>query len=200
MKTQSVWVMGSLIIDIPPGEDYHKVSTSMTLPIDLTLTSVFPHLHLIGKEMKIIATLPDGSEMPLIWIKDWNFYWQDIFVYREPVTLPKGTRIDVEAYYDNSADNPFNPHDPPEQVLFGNDSDNEMCFAIFQTISDSPNSTRELFPAMMMSFMRDWQSADLSPEVREHIVDEASKLFGAQAGTDTLRRIMLSEPRKRRDK
>ena len=171
-------LLGTLVIEVPPGKARYKTGSSVTLPVDLTLTSVFPHMHLIGKEMKITATLPDKSKVPLIWIKDWNFYWQDSYVYQQPVHLPKGTRIDVDAFYDNSAQNPFNPSSPPKRVLFGNDTTDEMCFALFQAVADEPGAGRRLGMSMMKSFMEQWNTAQLSPDARAKIFSEAMKLFG----------------------
>lgn len=199
LKTQSMFITGSLIIDIDPGDDNYQVKSSVTLPVDLTLTSVFPHLHLIGKDVSVVATLPDGEEMPLITIDDWNFYWQDIYTYKKPVLLPKGTKVDLVAHYDNSADNPFNPNSPPEKVLFGNDSDDEMCFVLFQSIDEGNGGMRRMGPAMMTSFIKEWNEADLSYESREHIVDEALKLFGGgrgREGAEMFRRMLLgSKPK-----
>lgn len=194
LKTQSIFITGSLIIDIEPGEDNYEVKSSVTLPIDITLTSVFPHLHLIGKDVNVVATLPSGEEMPLISIKDWNFFWQDIYTYTEPVHLPKGTKVDLVAHYDNSAENPFNPNSPPDRVLFGNDSDDEMCFVLFQSIDQGRGGMQRLGPAMMTSFIKEWNEADLSYESREHIVDEAIKLFGGgrgREGAEMFRRLLL---------
>jgi thiol-disulfide isomerase/thioredoxin/mono/diheme cytochrome c family protein len=171
---------GTLVIEVPPGKDRYKTGSSVKLPVDVTITSVFPHMHLIGKEMKVTATLPDKSKVPLIWIKDWNFYWQDSYVYQEPVHLPKGTRIDLEASYDNSAENPFNPSKPPKRVLFGNDTTDEMCFALFQAVADEPGAGRQLGQAMMRSFMEQWATANLSPDARGKIMAEAMKLFGGR--------------------
>ena len=169
---------GSLAIEIPPGEKRHKLSSTITLPAGLTINSVFPHMHLIGKEMKITATLPDGGVVPLIWIKDWSFYWQDSYVYNEPVHLPEGTRLDIEAYYDNSAENPFNPQSPPKRVLFGNDTTNEMCFALFQAVADDPTGMKKIGPAMMHSMMQQWNAAPISADARVEIMAEVVKLFG----------------------
>ena len=89
--------------------------------------SVGAHAHYLAKEMKATATLPDGTTQPLLWIKDWDFNWQDRYVYKAPVPLPKGTRIDVRLVYDNSADNPRNPNPAsPKRVLWGEQSFDEM--------------------------------------------------------------------------
>jgi mono/diheme cytochrome c family protein/thiol-disulfide isomerase/thioredoxin len=174
------FVIGTLLIDIPPGSADHAVSASVTLPCEVTLISLLPHMHLIGKEMELTATLPDGSLEHLIWIKDWNFYWQDNYVYREPVRLPKGTRIDVVSRYNNSADNPLNPTKPPRRVLFGNESTDEMCFALFQVASGRPEEDRKLRGALIQSFMKQWNDSSIDAEARATILKEAEKLFGAR--------------------
>jgi hypothetical protein len=171
-------LLGSLAIEIPPGEKRHKLSSKITLPAGLTLNSVLPHMHLVGKEMKVTATLPDGAVVPLIWIKDWSFYWQDSYVYSEPVHLPEGTQLEIEAYYDNSAENPFNPQSPPKQVLFGNDTTDEMCFALFQAVADEPGGMRKIGPVMMQSMMQEWNDAPISTLSRARIMVEITKLFG----------------------
>jgi AhpC/TSA family len=182
MMSRSPFVVGSITIDIPAGKPDYTLTSSVTLPTDVTLISVLPHMHLIGKEMKLTATLPDGNEQSLVWIKDWNFYWQDNYVYREPVRLPAGTKLDVLCRYDNSTANPLNPSHPPKRVFFGNGSTDEMCFGIFQLIVDNPNEQRLLQGALASTFLRDWNRADLDDEARQHIMEEAGKLFGGGRG------------------
>ena len=77
------------------------------LPIDMEALWIFPHMHMIGKEIKITATLPDGTVRTLLCIDDWDFNWQDIYEFAKPVRLPKGTRLTLTGVHDNSADNPF---------------------------------------------------------------------------------------------
>jgi mono/diheme cytochrome c family protein len=180
--SRSPFVVGSIIIDIKPNVPDHTITSSVTLPADVTLISLLPHMHLIGKEMKLTATLPDGKQQSLIWIKDWNFYWQDNYVYQEPVRLPAGTKLDVMCRYDNSSSNPLNPSTPPKRVFFGNGSTDEMCFGIFQLIVDKPNEAQRLQGALATTFLRDWNSAKLDDEAREHIMEEAGKLFGGGRG------------------
>ncbi|MBI2827542.1 MAG: redoxin domain-containing protein [Planctomycetia bacterium] len=180
--SRNPFVVGSILIDIPAGSRDHTVTSSVTLPADVTLISLLPHMHLIGKEMKLTATLPDGKAEDLIWIKDWNFYWQDNYVFHEPVKLPAGTRLDVTSRYDNSEENPLNPSKPPERVLFGNGSTQEMCFGIFQLVVDQPSQERQLAGALMQTLLRDWTTSKLDNEARAKILDEAGKLFGGRGG------------------
>jgi|RhiMethySRZTD1v2_1073278.scaffolds.fasta_scaffold02211_6 mono/diheme cytochrome c family protein len=113
-------------IDIPAGEKSYVISRSATLPVDVKIYLANPHAHYLGKEFKATATLPDGSTRPLLWIQNWDFNWQDGYNYKEPVILPKGTRVDVTISYDNSATNPRNPSSPPQRVWWGEESTDEM--------------------------------------------------------------------------
>jgi hypothetical protein len=113
-------------IDIPAGEKAFQIKDSFTLPIDVDGLAVGGHAHYLAKDMQMTATLPDGSKQWLLWIKDWDFSWQDQYQYKNPVPLPKGTRIDVQITYDNSAENPRNPSHPPKRVTWGEQSFDEM--------------------------------------------------------------------------
>jgi len=172
------FVVGTILIDIPPDSSEHTVTSSVVLPTDVTLISLLPHMHLIGKEMKITATLPSGEEQSLIWIKDWNFFWQDNYVYHDPVNLPAGTKIDVFSRYDNTDQNALNPSKPPQRVLFGNDSNDEMCFGIFQIVADQPSGEQKMRGALMQQFMKQWNDSNIAPDARAVIIEEAGKLFG----------------------
>ena len=113
-------------INIAPGDKNFTIQDSFTVPVDVSVASALAHAHYIGREMKATATLPDGSIQPLIWIQDWDFNWQETYTYKNSFVLPKGTRIDAMLRYDNSSENPRNPSSPPKQVLFGEESFDEM--------------------------------------------------------------------------
>jgi mono/diheme cytochrome c family protein len=121
-------------IDIAPGDSHYVVKSSLVMPRDVKLAGISPHAHYLGKEMKISAHLPDGSEKPLIWIKDWDFNWQGAYQYVTPVTLPKGTRVDLEYTYNNSENNPRNPAHPPVRVRWGEQTTDEMAVAFLSVI------------------------------------------------------------------
>ncbi len=135
---------------IPAGDPRYKVETSFTTPIPLHVSGISPHMHLLGKEMKVTAILPDGSERPMIWIKDWDFNWQGQYGYREPMELPAGTRIHMEAYYDNSSNNPRNPNDPPKLVRWGEQTTDEMSIAFIPVILTNPTDRRRLLTAFAL--------------------------------------------------
>jgi hypothetical protein len=113
-------------VDIPAGKKDYTVNDTFTLPIDVEAFGVSAHAHYLGKELKMTATLPDGKTRELIWIKDWDFSWQEQYHYEDFVSLPKGTRIDAKVVWDNSAENPNNPTNPPKRVRWGLQSTDEM--------------------------------------------------------------------------
>jgi hypothetical protein len=120
-------VVGKRRIDLAPGDSHQVVTDWIEVPQDVELVNIAPHAHLLCKEMKIDARLPDGTSKPLIWIKDWDFNWQGEYRYLEPMKIPKGTRIELQYVYDNSAGNPRNPSSPPRRVSYGEETTDEMA-------------------------------------------------------------------------
>jgi Tfp pilus assembly protein PilF len=118
--------MGSETIDIAAGNGAYEIADSYVLPVDAQVIAVQPHAHNLGREMVAQATLPDGSSRPLITIRDWDFRWQDVYRYAQPIELPKGSRIAMRFTYDNSAANPRNPFQPPHRILWGQNTTDEM--------------------------------------------------------------------------
>jgi peroxiredoxin len=116
------------------GDANAEVRSSAVLPRDSLVLNVMPHMHLIGKDMRLTAVLPDGTEKPLIYIKRWDFNWQESYQYLEPILLPKGTRLNLVAHFDNSAANPANPNSPPREVRWGEQTSSEMCIAFLQLV------------------------------------------------------------------
>lgn len=113
-------------IDIPPGKTDFTIRDSFTLPVDVELVNVGAHAHYIAKTMKAHAVLPDGTIQSLFSIPSWDFNWQGRYEYKDFVRLPKGTTIHAELTYDNSADNPHNPNQPPKRIRWGTASTDEM--------------------------------------------------------------------------
>jgi hypothetical protein len=113
-------------LDIAAGDKDFVIRDSYTLPVALDAVSIGAHAHYIGRKMKMTATLPTGEVKTLLSIDDWDFSWQDRYIFDQFVPLPKGTRLDVEIHWDNSAENPRNPSSPPTRVEWGEQSKDEM--------------------------------------------------------------------------
>jgi Flp pilus assembly protein TadD/mono/diheme cytochrome c family protein len=118
--------LGRQDIDIPAGEPEYVSTDSYVTPISMELTAVQPHAHGLAREMRGFATLPDGSIKWLVYIDDWDPRWQDVYHFRTPIAVPKGTRLTMRYTYDNSEANVRNPASPPRRVTFGQTSSAEM--------------------------------------------------------------------------
>jgi peroxiredoxin len=134
---QSMVVPGQFLF-IPADKDHHRVAGHIDVLQDCTLYSVMPHMHMLGREVKVTVTPPEGEARTLIAIKDWDYNWQETYILKQPLAIKNGTRIEVEAFYDNSAKNPNNPFNPPQRVFFGEQTDNEMLFVFLGATSDTP--------------------------------------------------------------
>jgi hypothetical protein len=117
--------LGNHMFQIPANDPAHPVTECHTLTKDLYITSLTPHMHLRGKSMRIEVTYPDGHSETLLNVPDYNFNWQITYRTREPIFIPKGTRVKIVGTFDNSANNPLNP-DPSRPVRWGAASEMEM--------------------------------------------------------------------------
>jgi len=106
---------------IPPNE-IKKFVTKATVFQDISLLTINPHMHLLGKSFKAYALPPSGDTIPLIEIPRWDFRWQYFYTFPYMVHLPKNTEIVVETWFDNTANNPNNPFHPPRVVSDRNGS------------------------------------------------------------------------------
>ncbi|WP_423148566.1 cytochrome c [Rubrolithibacter danxiaensis] len=109
-----------------------KFQLKITTPQDQSLMYIWPHMHLLGKEFKSYAVTPAGDTIKLIHIPSWDFRWQEIYKFKKLVKIPKGSVLTIEGTYDNTSDNPNNPHNPPQMVFSSNDmkSTDEMMTMI----------------------------------------------------------------------
>ena len=128
--------VAKLLLRIPAGESNYVVHASLPVKLDATLYRVTPHMHLLGKDMKVTATLPDGTVVPLVHVSNWDFNWQTGYELKTPLHLPRGSRVDIEAHYDNSSANPLNPNNPPKTVTWGEQTTDEMCLAFLSFTLD----------------------------------------------------------------
>jgi Tfp pilus assembly protein PilF/mono/diheme cytochrome c family protein len=159
-------VMASKSIDIPAGDANYAVTERYQLPVSAELLGLFPHAHLLGKEVLVTARPPAASPLTLLHIKHWSFHWQQDYRFVTPVKLPKGTVIEMRFTYDNSTGNPENPSNPPVRVRVGSRSRDEMANLGFLWLTASPVDTN----ALLASFYEKNVLANIAysePRVRE---------------------------------
>ena len=128
---------------------------------------IYPHAHYICHEMQVKARLPDGSDGPdgpdvneqwLLWIPEWDFYWQAEYRFETPVSLPRGATITMRFIYDNSSANPRNPFDPPQRIRFGPMSTDEMGDVLLMVVPREP----EALTALQEDFLRNELRQDIA--------------------------------------
>ncbi|HUS07235.1 MAG TPA: cytochrome c [Bryobacteraceae bacterium] len=120
---------------IPPGAGNHRVDAQVTLQEDSTLLAMIPHMHLRGKSFAFRVVYPTGEIQELLQVPRYSFNWQLSYLPKKPIGLPKGSRIECTAYFDNSANNPDNPN-PGAEVRYGDQSWEEMMFGFFDVAVD----------------------------------------------------------------
>lgn len=133
---------------IPAGAKEYKVDSSWRTTEDVTVYRLIPHMHLLGKDVELLATRPGGKEETLIRVPEWDYNWQEQYDLKEPLTLPRGTVLRVRGTFDNSAENPNNPSSPPKVVRLGEQTTDEMCFVFLGISSPGP------FPQILLPVAR----------------------------------------------
>jgi hypothetical protein len=140
--------MYSTKIDLPAGDKDLQVRDRLILPVTVDLFGVIPHAHYLARECRMWAKDPEGKEIPVIWIKDWNFDWQETYRFKEMIRLPAGTEINMVWTYDNTSANPRNPSHPPVRVRFGMGSKDEMATAGVLVATSNPSDKLRLYFAV----------------------------------------------------
>lgn len=131
-------------IDIPPREPSHQIGpVALTLPRDVDVVALMPHMHMRGDRAKFEAFYPDGTSEVLLYVPTYDFSWQTVYYYNELKRLPAGTRVEYTSWYNNSpemaAERGF---DPDQRVRFGQKSTDEMMMG-FMMASPVPDESTD---------------------------------------------------------
>jgi hypothetical protein len=102
-------ILSNLAFRVPPGAANHKGEMTYTFKDDTLILSFMPHMHLRGVSARYVATYPDGKAETLLSVPDYDFNWQSVYRFVEPLHVPRGTRLTWSGVWDNSADNPRLP-------------------------------------------------------------------------------------------
>jgi len=131
---------------IPPGAANHKVESQITLQEDTAMTALIPHMHLRGKAFEYRVVYPTGETQELLRVPKYDFSWQLTYTPVKPIVLPKGSRIECTAWFDNSPNNVNNP-DAKSEVRFGEQSWEEMMIGFFNATLDPKMDPADLVGA-----------------------------------------------------
>jgi hypothetical protein len=121
------------------------VDAEFEIRTNVTLYGLHPHMHGRGKDFEFRIKYPNGETRTLLSVPHYKFAWQLWYNLSEPLALPKGTMIECTAHFDNSANNPDNP-DPTKDVIWGDQSWDEMMVGFFNLVFDARMPVKDLFP------------------------------------------------------
>jgi hypothetical protein len=129
------------MLKIPAGAPDQAIDTAVEFNQDVHITALFPHTHLRGKSWEYRLLYPDGRSQVVLSVPKYDFNWQTYYIYAQPLAVPRGSRLEATAHYDNSANNPANP-DPKADVRWGNQTWQEMQYSgITYYVDPAPVST-----------------------------------------------------------
>jgi len=149
-------------IDIAAGATDYVLRDQLTVPVPVTVHTIYPHAHYLCRRMRGTVTLPDGTSRDLFRIDAWDFDWQDDYHFTAPIVLPAGAQLAFEYGFDNSENNPQNPHKPPVRVTFGQQSEDEMATLTFGVTTRDLGDRRRLVEA---SVRRDLEKNGWDPNL-----------------------------------
>ncbi len=137
-------------LNIPANEikTYHA---KFSLPINASVISVAPHMHLIGRSIVCFGVTLQNDTIPLIRINDWDFHWQGGYFLQKVQKLPIGTKLHAYASYDNTENNPHQPSFPPKTVTQGEATTDEMMLVYFAYITYQPGDENIVLDSTLLS-------------------------------------------------
>ncbi len=118
---------------IPAGNPNYEVESSWEAGEDIMIVDFRPHMHVRGKDFVFKAVYPDGRSEVVLSVPRYDFNWQMLYRPAKPILLPKGSRLDCVAHYDNSSNNKYNP-DPTRDVWWGPQTSDEMMIGWFDYV------------------------------------------------------------------
>lgn len=125
----------NIFFKIPAGAERHQATACWKPKEDINLYGLMPHMHYRGATMEYKATYPDGQSEVLLNVPNYDFGWQTNYKLAQPKLIPKGTKIQVTATFNNSPKNKYNP-DPTKDVRWGDPTYDEMLIGYIDYIPE----------------------------------------------------------------
>ena len=144
---------GPLNIPANTVKTYHA---KFKVPSQVSVLSVAPHMHLIGRKITCFATTLQGDTIPLIRINDWDFHWQGGYFFQKVQKLPALCTLHAYAEYDNTVNNPRQPSDPPKLVTQGEATTDEMMLVYFAYMAYKPGDENIVLDSTLLSSGLPW--------------------------------------------
>lgn len=115
-----------------------RIVASTTVQVDTEAIAIRPSTHPSITSLQATAYRPDGSQEVLIWVRghqwdwerNWERNWQPAYYYKQAALLPKGTRVEVIAYFDASE----NSNDPPKAGRWSEIGNQPLCILLASSL------------------------------------------------------------------
>jgi hypothetical protein len=129
---------------IPPRHPNYRVDAAFELHTAVKLSGLHPHMHGRGKDFEYRIVYPTGETETLLRVPRYDWHWQLWYTLASPMVLPKGSKIECTAHFDNSPNNPDNA-DPAKEVSWGDQSWDEMMVGFFNLVFDARMPVKDIF-------------------------------------------------------
>jgi hypothetical protein len=113
-----------------------KFFISKLLEKDISLISIMPHMHQLGKTIRAFAITKEGEVINLLKIDNWDFNWQMTYQFKTLIKIPKGSTLIIEASFDNTAND---KNKQPIDVNYGWRTQDEMLNLVIYYLDYLPN-------------------------------------------------------------
>jgi hypothetical protein len=134
------------LLVLPAGAGDQAIPSAIQFDKDVHITAIFPHTHLRGKSWDYKIVYPDGHAETLLAVPRYDFNWQTYYIFANPIAVPKGSKLEAVAHYDNSVNNAFNP-DPTKEVHWGEQTWDEMQYTgINYTVDEESHAQNRSSP------------------------------------------------------
>jgi hypothetical protein len=177
----------NIFFKIPAGAAAHKATACWQPKEDITVYGLMPHMHYRGAAMEYRATYPDGKTEILLNVPNYDFGWQTNYAFKQPKLLPKGTKIQVTATFDNSAKNKYNP-DPTKDVRWGDPTYDEMLIGYIDFIPE-----RKAVPGMDAKALAAFVGKYDAGLMKMSVVQVGNQLFAEIAGQPRIEMLPEAE-------
>lgn len=147
-------------IEIPANDGNHKETAYFLFPKDAILHTAVVHAHYRGTYSKLELLTPDGNRETILNVPFYDFNWQRMYEFAEPINIPAGSKVIATYIYDNSKRNPANP-DPSQKIVWGDQSFEEMLYTSLryrwkeETVAQQTNFDQLLNRTRMLGMLDD---------------------------------------------
>jgi len=139
-----------------PANTVKRFSENLYAPIDFSLLGVAPHMHLLGKKIKVYSVNTAGDTNKIIDVPKWDFHWQGFYSLPRIRKVTVASHIRAEAEFDNTTANPENPSSPPRDVSLGEGTRDEMMLVYFIFTAYQPGDENIVIDSGLLSVPKDF--------------------------------------------